>query len=165
MADPFRRLAAQTAGGIPFIFLRVDRAGNISKRFNATTITLAEEGDACPVWDIHGAFQVPSQLRAQFVEMPDDGRFFTLSRTSDRPVVGARLQDRRRVVAIGCDIDQAHLIGYAQRFNMDDTSLIAQIGTGSHVCPRTACQQCAHQPLHATLPVDANRRGQTCYES
>ncbi len=75
MADQFRRIAAQTMSGIPFFFLRVDRAGNISKRFNATTITLAEEGGAYPVWDIHGAFQVPSPLRTQFVEMPDDGRF------------------------------------------------------------------------------------------
>lgn len=151
--------------GIPFFFLRVDRAGNVSKRFNATTITLAEEGGACPVWDIHGAFQVPSQLLPQFVEMPDGGRYFTMSRTSDRPVVGARLQERRLVVAIGCDIDQAHQIGYAQRFNMDDKTLFAHIGTSCHVCPRTACPQRAHQPLHVTLPVDANRRGQTRYES
>ncbi len=79
--------------------------------------------------------------------------------------MGARLHDRHRVVAIGSDIDQAHLIGYAQRFNMADISLIVQIGTGCHVWPRTACPQRAHQLLHATLPVDANRRGQTCYES
>ena len=97
--------------------------------------------------------------------MPDGGRFFTLAHTSDRPVLGARLQDRRLVVVIGCDIDQSHRIGYDQRFNMEDTSLIAQIGTGCHVCPRTACPQRAHQPLHVTLPVDANRRGQTRYES
>ncbi|SHH20967.1 helix-turn-helix domain-containing protein [Marivita hallyeonensis] len=151
--------------GIPFFFLRVDRAGNVSKRFNATTITLAEEGGACPVWDIHGAFQVPGQLLPQFVEMPDNGRFFTLSRTSDRPVVGARLGERRLVVAIGCDIDQAHQVGYASRFNMEDPTLFAQIGTSCHVCPRTACPQRAHQPLHVTLPVDTNRRGQTRYES
>jgi predicted transcriptional regulator/DNA-binding XRE family transcriptional regulator len=151
--------------GIPFFFLRVDRAGNVSKRFNATTIALAEEGGACPVWDIHGAFQVPGQIHPQFVEMPDGGRFFTLSRTSDRPMVGARLQDRRLVVAIGCDIEQAHRIGYAQRYNMDDRTLFAQIGTSCHVCPRHACPQRAHQPLHVTLPVDTNRRGQTRYES
>ncbi|GGC13527.1 hypothetical protein GCM10011363_32710 [Marivita lacus] len=85
MVDQFRRIAAQTMSGIPFFFLRVDRAGNISKRFDATTITLAEEGGACAVWDIQGAFQVPSPLLPQFVKMPDDGRFYTVSRTSDRP--------------------------------------------------------------------------------
>ncbi|MCK0149225.1 short-chain fatty acyl-CoA regulator family protein [Marivita sp. S6314] len=151
--------------GIPFFFLRVDRAGNVSKRFNATTIALAEEGGACPVWDIHGAFQVPGQILPQFVEMPDKGRFFTLSRTSDRPMLGPRLQARRLVVAIGCDTDHAPRIGYARRFNMSDTQLFAPIGTSCHVCPRQACSQRAHQPLHVTLPVDANRRGQTRYES
>lgn len=151
--------------GIPFFFVRVDRAGNVSKRFNATTIALAEEGGACPVWDIHGAFQVPSQTLPQFVEMPDGGRFFTLSRTSDRPLVGSRIQERRLVVAIGCDVEQAHHIGYAQRYNMEDKGLFAQIGTSCHVCPRHACAQRAHQPLHIPLTVDANRRGQTRYES
>jgi predicted transcriptional regulator/transcriptional regulator with XRE-family HTH domain len=151
--------------GIPFFFLRVDRAGNVSKRFNATTIALAEEGGACPVWDIHGAFQMPGQILPQFVEMPDQGRFFTLSRTSDRPVLGGEARQRRLVVAIGCDIDHAPRIGYAQRFNMDDKSLFAKIGTSCHVCPRQACAQRAHQPVHVTLPVDANRRGQTRYES
>ena len=151
--------------GIPFFFLRVDRAGNVSKRFNATTIALAEEGGACPVWDIHGAFQLPGQILPQFVEMPDKGRFFTLSRTSDRPVLGLHARQRRLVVAIGCDVDHAAQIGYAQRFNMDDTSLFASIGTSCHVCPRQACAQRAHQPVHVTLTVDANRRGQTRYES
>ena len=100
-----------------------------------------------------------------FWTFTDKGRFFTLSRTSDRPVLGLHSRQRRLVVAIGCDVDHASHIGYAQRFNMDDTSLFARIGTSCHVCPRQACAQRAHQPVHVTLTVDANRRGQTRYES
>ncbi|MBV2358606.1 DUF2083 domain-containing protein [Thalassococcus sp. CAU 1522] len=151
--------------GVPFFFLRVDRAGNVTKRFNATAFTLAEEGGACPVWDIHGAFSVPGMIVPQCVELPEGGRFFTISRTSDRPGFGPRQRDRRLVVAIGCEISHADRVGYARRFNLADKSLFSPIGINCHVCPRQACSQRAHQPLHMSLPIDTKRRGQTRYES
>ena len=153
------------ARGVPFFFLRLDRAGNVTKRFNATGFTLAEEGGSCPVWDIHGAFRAPGVIVPQFVELPDGGRFFTLSRTSDRPVFSRRTQDRRLVVAIGCSAEHAAEIGYARAFNQDDRSLYAPIGINCHVCPRQACSQRAHQPVHMILPLDTDRRGQTRWES
>ncbi len=153
------------ARGVPFFFLRVDRAGNVTKRFNATAFTLAEEGGSCPVWDIHGAFRVPGVIVPQFVELPEGGQYFTLSRTSDRPVFDRRTQDRRLVVAIGCEIAHAGRIGYARPFNMAEPALFAPIGINCHVCPRQACSQRAHQPVHMSLPLDTRRRGQTRYES
>ncbi|MBS0124952.1 helix-turn-helix domain-containing protein [Thetidibacter halocola] len=153
------------ARGIPFFFLRVDRAGNVTKRFNATAFTLAEQGGACPVWDIHGAFRMPGVIVPQFVELPEGGRFFTLSRTTDRPVFSHRTQDRRLVVAIGCELSHVEGVAYAKSFNLSDDSLYAPIGLNCHVCPRQACSQRAHQPLHVNLPIDAFRRGRTRYES
>ena len=153
------------ARGVPFFFLRVDRAGNVTKRFNAIAFTLAEEGGACPVWDLHGAFRVPGQIVPQFVEMPDGARFFTISRTTDRPVFSRQSQDRRLVVAIGCEQEHADRIGYARPYNPDEVGLFAPIGTNCHVCPRQACSQRAHQPLHMNLPLDTSRRGRTRYES
>ncbi|MDU8912378.1 short-chain fatty acyl-CoA regulator family protein [Aestuariicoccus sp. MJ-SS9] len=153
------------ARGVPFFFLRVDRAGNVTKRFNATAFTLAEEGGSCPIWDIHGAFRVPGVIVPQFVELPEGGQFFTVSRTTDRPVFSRQTQDRRLVVAIGCERVHAERIGYAQRFNMDDPNLFSPIGINCQLCPRQACSQRAHQPLHMNLPIDAHRRGSTRYES
>ncbi len=153
------------ARGVPFFFLRVDRAGNVTKRFNATAFTLAEEGGACPVWDIHGAFRVPGAIVPQFVELPEGGRFFTLSRTADRPVLSRSGQDRRLVVAIGCAVEHADKIGYARAFNMSDPVLFSPIGINCHVCPRHSCSERAHQPVHMSLPIDTRRRGRTRYES
>lgn len=153
------------ARGVPFFFLRVDRAGNVTKRFNATAFTLAEEGGSCPVWDLHGAFRVPGVIVPQFVELPEGGQFFTLSRTTDRPVFDRRTQDRRLVVTIGCERQHADRIGYARPFNRDDPSLFSPIGINCQLCPRQQCSQRAHQPLHMSLPLDANRRGSTRYES
>ena len=158
-------LTRDGARGVPFFFLRVDRAGNVTKRFNATPFTLAEEGGACPVWDIHGAFRVPGNIVPQFVELPDGGRFFTISRTTERPVVSRQTQDRRLVVSLGCEIGQADRVGYAQTYNLQDQALYQAIGINCHVCPRQACPQRAYQPMHITLPLDANRRGRTRYES
>jgi predicted transcriptional regulator/DNA-binding XRE family transcriptional regulator len=151
--------------GIPFFFLRVDRAGNVTKRFNATSTQVADQGGGCPVWNIYGAFQQPSVIQPQFVELPDGARYFTLSRTSDRPVFSRTTQDRRLVVALGCDASHAEEITYARSLNAKDPAIYAQIGLNCHTCPRQKCAQRAHQPLHMTLKVDSHRRGRTRYES
>ncbi len=153
------------AKGVPFFFLRVDKAGNVTKRFNSTSFHLAEYGGACPVWNIHTAFYTPGVIMPQFVEMPDGERFFTISRTVHRPVFSAETQDRRLTLALGCGIEHAHRIGYASSFNLDDPKLFSPIGINCHLCPRQACSQRAHQPLLIDLPIDANRRGSTRYES
>lgn len=153
------------ARGVPFFFLRVDRAGNVSKRFNATASALAEYGGSCPVWNIHTAFHVPGVIMPQFVETPEGERFFTFARTVHRPVFSAATQDRRLTLALGCAAEHAPRLGYAARINRDDPALFAPIGINCHICPRQACGQRAHQPLFIDLPIDANRRGSTRYES
>jgi predicted transcriptional regulator len=45
-----------TARGIPFFFLRIDIAGNVSKRFSAGKFAFANQGGACPIWNIHETF-------------------------------------------------------------------------------------------------------------
>jgi predicted transcriptional regulator/DNA-binding XRE family transcriptional regulator len=162
-----RLTTLQRAGarGVPFFFLRIDKAGNVTKRFNATPFTLAEQGGACPVWNIHAAFRVPGVIVPQCVELPDGGQFFTLSRTTDRPVFSRLTQDRRLVVTLGCARADMHRICYAGRAQADTAEAFVPIGISCRVCPRQACSQRAHQPLHITLPIDANRRGNTRYES
>ncbi|TCP41807.1 helix-turn-helix domain-containing protein [Rhodovulum marinum] len=154
------------ARGIGFFLLRIDRAGNVTKRVNATPFALAEKGGSCPVWNIHNAFTTPDVILPQLVEMPDGAQFFTISRTTRRPVVSRDLQDNRLVVALGCERSDAHRIGYARAVNLDrDSGTIARIGIGCQFCPRQACSQRAHQPMHMDLPIDTNRRGTTRYES
>lgn len=42
--------------GIPFHLLRVDVAGNISKRFSLSGIEIPRYGGACPRWNVYSAF-------------------------------------------------------------------------------------------------------------
>lgn len=153
------------ARGVPFFFLRIDKAGNVTKRFNATSFSLAEYGGSCPVLNIHTAFTTPGRVLPQFVELPDGDRFFTISRTTDRPVFNRNTQDQRLALALGCEFRHAHRLGYAARYNLEDEQLYHPIGINCHLCPRQACSQRAYQPLLVELPINPNRRGNTRYES
>ena len=145
--------------------MRVDKAGNVTKRFNATSFNLAEYGGACPVWNVHTSFRNPGVIQPQFVELPDGERFFTISRTTDRPVFSRDTQDRRLALALGCELQYVNRIGYSESFNLEDENLFSPIGINCHLCPRQACSQRAHQPLFVDLPIDPSRRGNTRYES
>ena len=158
-------LQRKNATGVPFFFLRIDKAGNVTKRFNSTTFTLAEFGGACPVWNIHTSFRTPGVILPQFVELPEGERFFTISRTTDRPVYSRQSQDRRLALALGCEVRFVDQIGYARSFNLDSENLFSPIGINCHLCPRQACSQRAHQPLVVDLPISPDRRGNTRYES
>ena len=158
-------LQRPSAQGVPFFFLRVDKAGNVTKRFNPTSFHLAEYGGACPVWKVHMAFRLAGVIIPQFVELPDGDRFFTISRTVDRPTVNFDAQDHRLAISVGCELKYAKKLGYAAAYNHDDERIFSRIGINCHVCPRQACSQRAHQPLFMDLPLDTNRRGKTRYES
>lgn len=151
--------------GIPFFFIRVDRAGNVTKRFNASSITIAEYGGACPVWDLHASFSNPGTILPQFVELPDGKRFFTISRTADRPAYSRDSQARRQALSLGCELSHVASIGYANPFNQTDEQLYAKIGINCRICPRQSCSQRAHNPLGVELSVDPSRRGDTRLES
>ncbi|WP_425071786.1 helix-turn-helix domain-containing protein [Sagittula sp. S175] len=150
------------ARGIPFFFLRIDKAGNVTKRFNATDFHLAEHGGACPRLEVHSSFRTPGRISSQVVEMPDRSSFFVLSRTVDRPAFTRHAQDVRLAVAIGCATEHAREIGYAETLNLSDTRA-TEIGINCRICPRANCDQRAHQALVLQAPVDATRRGATRY--
>ena len=66
--------------------LRVDPAGNISKRYAGENFPFSHFGGTCPRWNLHAAFQTPGQTIRQLIETPDGQRFFTISRTIERPI-------------------------------------------------------------------------------
>ena len=158
-------LRRDTRRGVPFFFLRVDKAGNVTKRFNATTFTIAEYGGSCPVWNLHTTFRNPGVILPQFVELPDGERFFTLSRTTDRPVYSMETQDRRLAISLGCEIQHAPKLIYTSASPPPSDDSFSKIGINCHLCSRLNCAQRAHDPLVVELSTDTSRRGETRYES
>lgn len=152
------------ATGVPFFFLRVDRAGNVTKRFNSTNFHLAEHGGACPRLEAHGCFRTPGRIVSQLVEMPDASRFLVFARTVDRPSFTRHSQDVRLAVAMGCGVEHAGAIGYADDLRLAGAHA-TEIGINCRVCPRIACDQRAQPALIVSTPVDANRRGATRFDT
>lgn len=158
-ATTLQRSGAQ---GVPFFFLRIDKAGNVTKRFNSTDFHLAEYGGACPRLDVHTSFRSPGRIVPQFVEMPDSSKFFVFARTVDRPSVTRHAQDVRLAVAMGCALDRLEQIGYAEDLRASHTHP-TPIGINCRICPRTNCDQRAHNAVVLSEPVDEKRRGTTRY--
>jgi len=123
-----------------------------------------EYGGACPRLDVHTAFRTPGRIIPQFVEMPDQSRFFVFARTVERPAFARHRQDMRLSVALGCAMDHLSEIGYADGMTAVPGGF-TQIGINCRVCPRTGCDQRAHQTSILARPVDVTRRGPTRYDA
>jgi len=165
VAHRLTTLQASGKQGIPFFLIRLDRAGNITKRVNPNNAVLADFGGRCSVWNIHNALQSPNVVLTQAVELPDGTRYATIARTTDRSVYSRKTQDRRMIVALGCELQFANDITYfdesGHRFDQDP----APIGLNCQTCGRHHCAQRAHHPLHVTLNFETHRRGATRYEN
>lgn len=151
--------------GVPFFFLRIDRGGNVSKRFNVTPIQLARFGGACPKLDVHYCFRVPGRILTQTVEMPDHSRYLTVNRTVDRPSIRYSTEDKRLAISLGCPVEYAPELIYGREQDSVSTQTVTEVGVNCRLCPRHSCQQRAHDPFHSTLTIDEDRRGVTHFES
>lgn len=140
------------ARGVPFFMLRVDAAGNISKRFAGEAFPFSRYGGTCPRWNLHGAFQTPGRVVTQLVETPDGQRFFTVGRTVERSVRLAPREDSSLAIGLGCDARHASRIVYADGRDLTDP-LVTPIGPACPICPRPRCPQRAAAPAGRTLTV------------
>ncbi|MGB0845006.1 MAG: helix-turn-helix domain-containing protein, partial [Alphaproteobacteria bacterium] len=122
--------------GVPFFFLRIDKGGNVSKRFNVTRIQLARYGGACPRLDVHYSFRVPSRILTQTVEMPDNSRYLTINRTVDRPSFSYSNEDKRLAVSLGCPVEYAPYLVYGHAAETNAHKPITEVGVNCRLCPR-----------------------------
>ncbi len=144
--------------GVPFSFLRVDRAGNVSKRQSATAFHFSRLGGTCPLWTVYTAFSSPGRILTQVAEMPDGKRYFWVARTVTRGGAGHRAPRAEFAVALGCELRHAHRLVYAEGVALDDPRAATPIGLGCRICERRDCAQRARPPAGGTLAVDPDRR-------
>jgi len=146
-------LSRPTARGVPFFMLRVDSAGNISKRFAGAAFPFSRFGGTCPRWQIHSAFRTPGKILTQIVETPDGARYFTLSRTVWRIASPYAEEDAELAIGLGCELKHAARLVYARGLDLTDP-VVTEIGPACRVCERPACPQRAAEPVSRTLTVD-----------
>ena len=143
---------------IPFFFVRVDRAGNISKRQSATDFHFSRTGGTCPLWNVYEAFAQPGKVITQLSRMPDNRTTLWIARTVTHQRGGYGSLPRTFAVALGCDVRYASRLTYSKGIALDDPEAATPIGAGCKVCDREECAQRAFPALGGNLRIDENVR-------
>jgi hypothetical protein len=151
--------------GIPFHFLRVDMAGNISKRFSLSGIDIPRYGGACPRWNVYTAFTTPGVLHTAVSKMNNGEKYVCIAKTVEKGI--GRFGQSKNVLSIGlgCEAKYAKDFIYTENMNINDKSTEIPIGVSCRTCDRLDCSQRAFPPLHKKFDVDLNSRGVSVYVS
>lgn len=152
------------AKGIPFFFVRVDQAGTITKRHSATRLQFARFGGACPLWNVHQAFEVPGRFLRQLAETPDGVRYLCLARDVAKSGGSFKAPVRRYAIGLGCEVKHAADLVYADGMDTGNVTAFEPIGISCRICERQKCHQRSVPPLEYRLRVDPNARGILPYE-
>ena len=145
------------ARGVPFAFVRVDRAGNMSQRQSATPFHFSRAGGTCPLWNVYEAFTSPGKLVTQVAEMPDGRRYLWMARTVFRSPQRWGAPGKLFAIGLGCEIRHAGRLVYSAGLDVHDRSAATPIGVGCRVCERGNCPQRAFPPVGRRLDIDPDR--------
>ncbi|MFA8385215.1 MAG: short-chain fatty acyl-CoA regulator family protein [Pelagibaca sp.] len=152
------------AKGIPFFFVRVDQAGTITKRHSATRLQFARFGGACPLWNVHRAFETPGRFLRQLAETPDGVRYISLARDVSKTGGHFGAPVRRYAIALGCEVKHAGALVYADGLDLTRDGAFEPIGISCRICERSNCHQRSVPPLERKLTIQTHRRGILPYE-
>ncbi len=149
------------ARGLPFFMIRIDRAGQSSKRYaGASGSPLVETDFRCPLWQLHNAFDRPGQLVRNLVELEDQSRWLTLARTV-QPQPG-RAGSIRAEFAIGLGLDAKLAAPLVAARGLDlSAGEATPIGPGCRACTRPDCPQRSAPPAGRVLVFNERERGLT----
>lgn len=138
LSDPRRR-------GVPMHFLRVDVAGNISKRYSATGLTFPTALGSCPKWVAHTAFLTPSVISKQFSVMPDGTAYFCFAKIVSQAHKGSLVKGTVYSIGLGTRAEDARHLAYADdqpRWTPERAARIGvPVGVTCRFCERTDCNQ------------------------
>ncbi|AZQ66247.1 XRE family transcriptional regulator [Silicimonas algicola] len=152
------------AKGVPFFFVRVDQAGTITKRHSATRLQFARYGGACPLWNVHRAFETPGRWLRQLAETPDGVRYLCLSREISQGGAAFRAPVRRFAIGLGCEVSHAAEVVYSDGLDLSDAESFEPIGISCRICERRNCHERSVPPLESELTIRHDRRHTLPYE-
>ena len=139
---------------VPFFFIRVDAAGNVSKRLDGAGFPFAAHGGGCPLWSLHTTFRTPGEVVTQWLELPGGERFFSIARTVTAGGGAFGKSATTRAIALACAAEHAPKLVYARGAQPEPTP----IGVTCRLCNRTTCTARAEPPLGREILPDDYRR-------
>lgn len=149
--------------GVPVFFARIDRAGNITKRHSAAKLQFARFGAACPLWNVHQAFEKPGSIIRQLAETPDGARYLCIATEITKGGSGFNSPRRRYGIALGCEVTFAKDFVYADGLDLANRMSFEPIGISCRICERSNCHQRAVPPLKSKLKIDHDYRSTLPY--
>ncbi|WP_426289767.1 helix-turn-helix domain-containing protein (plasmid) [Ensifer adhaerens] len=140
---------------VPFFFIRVDPAGNVSKRLDSANFPFARHGGGCPRWSLHQVFLTPRKVVTQWLELPDGQRFFSIARTVSSGGGAFGVPNVNRAVALVCEASHADRLIYCQ-----NGQIVAPtpIGITCRLCQRESCTSRSEPPIGRQILSDHYRR-------
>ncbi len=144
---------------VPFFFIRVDAAGNVSKRLDGAGFPFARHGGGCPLWSLHAAFKSPGRVLTQWLELPDGQRFFSITRTVKAGGGAHGMPEVERAVALGCPAEHAGRLIYADTLPDPGPGGGTPIGVSCRLCHRPECPARSLPPIGRSLLPDDLHRG------
>lgn len=142
--------------GVPFSFVRVDRAGNMSKRQSATGFHFSSSGGTCPLWNVYETFSEPGKILVQIAQMPDGRNYLWVARTVERRAARYGQPGKMFAIGLGCELRQAHRLVYSDGLDLGGENA-TPIGAGCRVCERDNCPQRAFPALGRDLDLNEHR--------
>ena len=142
----------------PFFFIRVDEAGNVSKRLDGAGFPFARHGGGCPLWSVHQAFRRPRQILTQWLELPDGQRFFSIARTVTAGGGGFGRPRVDRAIALGCSAEHASRLIYTRDTPDPGPGGGTPIGITCRLCHRSECAARSAPPIGRRILKDDIRR-------
>jgi len=142
--------------GVPFSFIRVDRAGNMSKRQSATGFHFSSSGGTCPLWNVYETFANPGKILVQIAQMPDGRNYMWVARTVERRAARYGQPGKTFAIGLGCELRHAHRLVYSEGLDLSG-EIATPIGAGCRVCERDNCPQRAFPALGRALDLDEHR--------
>ena len=142
--------------GVPFSFVRVDRAGNMSKRQSATGFHFSSAGGTCPLWNVYETFANPGKILVQIAQMPDGRHYMWVARTVERRASRYGQPGKTFAIGLGCELRHAQRLIYSEGLDLSG-DIATPIGAGCRVCERDNCPQRAFPALGRALDLDEHR--------
>jgi len=153
LQDPKKR-------GIPLHMIRVDRSGNVSKRFSLSGIELPRLSGACPKWNVYSAFSNPGKITAAVSRMADSGeKYVCIARTVEKGIAKYGEEKGLLSIGLGCQIKYAKDFVYADGLNLKDEKSESKIGVSCRKCNLIDCSQRAFPPETRGYNININQRG------
>ncbi|MEQ1510162.1 MAG: short-chain fatty acyl-CoA regulator family protein [Sphingopyxis sp.] len=151
------------ARGLPFFMLRVDRAGQVSKRYaGASGSPMVDGAVRCARWRAHEAFERPTDLVRDVAELEDGSRWMCLARSAASPVRDVGGHEARFAVVLGVEQRFASPMSAAS-VQPERGDSATSIGLGCARCLRADCAQRGQPPHGKSLTINERERGLSAF--